>query len=142
MSMLPVLNGHIVNGKRVGLDTGESKTKQKIGTEHDINKLIAKYKKTGEFPSTLDEVGKYVDTSNIGDYQDCQLRILNAYENWLKYPSTIRRRFNNNIGDFATFLGSLNDPNNMALAVELGLAIAQKPPIPAVKPEDKDGDKK
>jgi hypothetical protein len=141
MSMLPVVNGHKVNGKVRGLICDEGKTKQKVGIEHDINKIVAKFKRTGEMPllsfnnGVLSEEGKIIDMTNIGDYQECQNRMAAAREMFDRYPAIIRRRFNNSIEEFVTFMGNLTTQEKIDEAVNLGI-------IEKVKPVNMDDEKK
>lgn len=111
---------------------GEGRTKQKVGIEHDINKMIAKIKRTGQMPSLrydgmkFDDGEQVIDLTGIGDFQECQNRIATASEIFDGYPSIIRRRFNNNVEDFVTFMGSLNTKENLDEAVRLGILEIKK----------------
>ena len=84
MSMLPVLKSFV---------SADGKTKQKVGVEHDINKLVAKYKRTGSMPSlnydgsNLSDDGEVIDLTTVGDFQECQNRIAVANEVFDRYPS-------------------------------------------------------
>lgn len=135
MSVLPALKV---------IKCGVGKTKQKIGVEHDINKIIARYKKTGDIPLSTDVEGKYVDVSQIGDFQDCQNRIVAANDMFYQYPSQLRRRFNNDVKMFVDYVMNIND-GNIQEAICLGLVKKPEPkPEPkdtTVNKDDKAGDK-
>lgn len=144
MSMLPAMNTIVCD---------EGKTKQKVGIEHDINKIVAKYKKTGQMPSLrlnagmLTEGENVVDLTGIGDYQDCQNKIVNANELFQRYPSMIRRRFDNSIEKFISFMGNLSNQETLNEAIKLGLVEQVKKPenkaseTTVNKDEKKDGEK-
>lgn len=104
----------------------------KVGIEHDINKLVAKFKRTGQMPSLrydgmkFDDGENVIDLTGIGDFQECQNRIAQAAEMFDAYPSVIRRRFNNNVEDFVTFMGSLNNKEKLDEALRLGIVELKK----------------
>lgn len=112
----------------------DNKTKQKVGIEHDLNKLIAKYKKTGQMPrlnyngSDITDGENVIDLTQIGDFQECQNRIARANEMFHNYPSMVRRRFNNNVSEFTEFMDKLStDQNVLNEAISLGLVELRKP---------------
>jgi len=133
MSMLPSLTT---------IECGDGKTKQKVGVEHDINKLVARFKKDGKMPNlnyslqneSFDVDGVAVDITDIGDFQDCQNRIIKAEQMFMQYPSTIRRRFNNDTKIFTDFIQKLNTKESIDEAVRMGLLTLTKP----AKPEQKE----
>ena len=110
---------------------GLSRTKQKVGVEHDINKIVAKFKRTWQLPVLTDHTGQFVDTISVGDYQSCLERIRIAEETFAAYPSEFRRRFNNDPQQFLEYCDSLK--SNPALADEaekLGIITLRKPDKP------------
>lgn len=128
MSMLPVLKTIVCE---------EGKTKQKVGVEYDINKIVAKYKKTGQMPSlkfngfnlTEGDNGQVIDLTTVGDYQECQNRIAKAQEMFDRYPAMIRRRFDNNIENFVGFMTNIKNTENLEEAIRLGLVDEIKKPV-------------
>ncbi|QXP44259.1 MAG: internal scaffolding protein [Arizlama microvirus] len=130
MSMLPQLTE---------IRCGEGKTKQKTGMEHDINKLVAKFKKTGQMPSLqfdgvkLTDGDNVIDLTQVGDFQDCQNRIAHANEEFHRLPSQLRRRFNNSAEQYTDFMSDIK--NNIAEAEKLGIVTVTK--IKEPKPEPK-----
>lgn len=126
MSMLPVKNVIVC---------GVGRTKQKVGMEHDINKIVAKFKRTGKIPTlnydgeSLSDSEKVVDLTSVGDYQECMNRIAMAQELFDKYPSMIKRRFNNSVKDYVKFMNNLNDTNNYNEAKMLGIIVEKTKPI-------------
>jgi len=108
------------------INCGKGRTKQKVGVEHDINKIIAKFKRSGTLPVLTDNLGQFVDTTTIGDYQACQEKVRQADELFHSYPSAFRRRFNNDAKQFLEYVENLpNNPHLMDEAISMG--IIEKP---------------
>lgn len=107
-------------------DFGKSIAVQSEKDNCDINRIMAKYMKTGTFPSNVG-VGVYGDFSEAGDYQAAQDILLKAQEQFSGLPSKVRDRFKN---DPRLFLDFVHNADNFDEAVSLGLlsdeAIARK----------------
>ncbi len=102
----------------------------------DINSIVRKYKKTGQLPA-LTEPGHYGNFHLADDFHDAQNRILLAEDLFMALPSEVRKRFDNDPGEFLEFV---NDPENLEEAQELGLlekprAAHLVPPEPVIPPE-------
>lgn len=117
----------------VDKDTGEvlvSMTKQSFKEECDINRLMAKYEKTG----VLDHVNKrppeYGNFVGVVSYQDSLNIVLEAREIFAGLPARIRDRFGN---DPAQYLAFIDDPKNKDEAIKLGMIM----PPPADPPPQK-----
>jgi len=134
MSMIPSM---------VTVSCGVGRTKQKTGVEHDINKLVARYQKTGDVATLgLDHQGMLIGVANVGDFHACQSRVLAAQDAFASLPSTVRKRFGNSADAFMDYMSSLG-PDTMDEAVKLGLvnkpvpvadtATANKPDVVEVK---------
>lgn len=106
----------------------EGKTKQKTGQEHDINKLVRQYQKTGILPTMRDEHGLFADVCSIGDYQQCRDRVIAANEAFASLPSNIRARFNQNPAVFMDFMSNIDTDEKIKEAVDLGLLVENKKP--------------
>lgn len=104
----------------------------------DVNNIVKKYHATGSLPQRLSR-GVYGDFTNMTDYHDCVNRVNDALSDFAALPSVIRKRFGN---DPAQLLAFLEDENNRAEAMELGLiprvdqAKQDKSDKPADKPVD------
>jgi len=147
MSMLPQL-------KTVAC--GEGKTKQKVGYEHDINKIISKFKRNGQMPklslsggTLVNEDGVVIDLTSVGDFQECQTRLAQAGEMFDALPSIIRRRFNNRIDLYVQYMDEIKfDPVKAEEALRLGILQRMPDKKPAEKKVDttvikkEDGEKK
>lgn len=116
--------------KRVQHKTeGVSLTVQSEKDNCDINKLISKYKRTGQLPPVLKTNGQYGDFSRVGDFHSAMNSVVSAQNAFLSLPAKLRQRFAN---DPAQLLQFLSVKDNYDEAVKLGLA----KPRPASPPEE------
>ena len=105
--------------KRVQIKfTQESKTEQSHMAALNVNKIVAKYQKTGLLPNRQGKEPMYGDFTGIEDFHTCQNRIAQAKTDFMSLPSDIRERFHNDPGELVQFI---NDPDNIEEARELGL---------------------
>jgi len=98
----------------------ESKTKQSFKDETNINKIVAKYNKTGQLPSLIKQNPKYGDFTNPLDYQESLNTVLFANEQFNALSAKVRSKFNN---DPTKLLEFVSDAKNLEEMYELGLAI-------------------
>lgn len=102
----------------------ESLTLQSEADDADINKIVAKFIKTGEIPSGGLAVPTYGDfTSIVTDYKSALDLLAESSEQFDLLPATLRERFENNP---ALLLDFLEDPENRPEAERLGLVVPQK----------------
>lgn len=102
------------------------RTEQAHENDTNINKIMAKYVKTGEFPHTARGPGQYGDFASHADFHAAQNQILDARAQFMSIPAEIRREFDNDPGAFLDFI---NNPDNDEQAREMGL-LEPKPPEP------------
>lgn len=105
---------------RVDFSNSPSRTKSEFAKEADINTIVRKAKKTGVLPSGTRQP-MYGDFSNSYSFYKQQNAIAQANAEFMELPSDLRAKFGNNV---ANLLDYLQDPENKAEAIELGL-IAQ-----------------
>ena len=110
-----------------------SQAKQSFKDECDINKIMAKYQKTGLIEHTKNVQGSYGDFTGMDDYHASINQVMAAQQAFMALPSTIRARFEN---DPAQFLSFMDDEDNMTEAAELGL-IPSKPERSDIEPKAK-----
>lgn len=103
------------------------RTVQADRDDADINKIVARFHKTGQLPPSREEL--FGDISEIGDFADALMRVQRGKELFMEYPAHIRERFQN---DPAQLISFLDDESNLDEAVELGLV--QKAPAPEPEP--------
>lgn len=95
-----------------------SLTQQQFKDECDINNIINRFAKTGEFLHLTSKVGQYADFSGITDYHFMLNQVLDAQSAFDSLPATLRQRFSNDPGELIQFL---QNPNNTEEAIKLGL---------------------
>jgi len=97
----------------------------------NINAIMRRYRKTGEFPPAALEAA-YGDFSGATDYHDAQNRILGAASAFMELPSEIRTRFGNDPGQLLDFM---SDDGNLEEARVLGL-VSPEPEGEVLAPDD------
>ncbi len=100
--------------------TGESRTKQSMRDECDINNIMKKYKKHGKLPELIKKNPQYGDFSNVNDYQESCNIVIKAKEQFDNLSSEVRNRFAN---DPSKFLEFVNKEENKEEMYKMGLAI-------------------
>lgn len=110
-----------------------TRTKQEFKLECDINNIIKQFGVTGHLPITSVQPLEG-DFTNIDDYHSALNTINAADDNFLRLPSGIRERFNNDPNQFVDFC--LN-PANIEAVRDLGLA--PRPAAPALSEVIKHG---
>lgn len=98
-----------------------SLTQQHFKDEADINKIIARYNRTGilvdpSVPRSGDAL--FGDFSEVKDFREAQNFICMAKEAFMELDSSIRRRFHNDPSELIAFL---NDPKNVEEGRKLGI---------------------
>lgn len=123
---------HAYIRSRISQDfSGDTRTKQSMKAECDINNIMKRYVKTGNISHFSKHAGYYDFCPEI-DYRGA-LELLNqAQEMFEDLPAPTRKRFDNDPGKF---LGWIQDPKNLDEARELGLANPKKPTPPVSKDE-------
>lgn len=111
------------------LSNQPSMTKQSFKTECDINAIMKKFQKTGAITHYANNAGSYMDVPS-GDLLDAQLIIANANTMFEELPSSIRKKFENDPGQFLDFV---QNEDNLEEMYELGLKTS--PPLSANEPD-------
>lgn len=106
--------------RRVSFETvGPSLTDQSMAQECDINRILAKYQKTGVIDHLNRYEGSYGDFLDVpSDYQAAIDQVMAADEAFAALPSTLRRRFNNSVPEFLLYV---SDPANRDEMQSLGM---------------------
>lgn len=105
---------------------GERGARQEFKDECDINVLLRRFNVTGQFPEGV-RMPTYGDFESVNDFHSAANAIAAARESFDVLPAEVRRRFNNDPGDFVDFC---SDSKNRDEAVRLGLV------PPAVEPAE------
>lgn len=103
-----------------------SMTKQQFQKECDINNIIAKFQKTGVLEHQSKFAPRYSEYTPE-NLADALFIITEANSMFEELPAVIRERFNNSPAEFLQFV---QDPDNEAEMIELGLAESR----PGVEP--------
>jgi len=101
-----------------------SKTKQEFKDDCDINRILAKYQRTGALSHYAKYAATYGDFSSC-DYQTAQNTILRAEKMFAELPSSIR----NLVATPNGFLDFVQNPANAEKMRELGLTNTPSSPI-------------
>ncbi len=114
-------------GPRVRIHTGDvSRTKQAMRDEVDINLIMKRYVKTGLIDHFAQHGSEYGFASSV-DFHEAMNVVTKADQMFDALPGKVRSRFGN---DPAEFLDFVQNPENHAELVELGLA-ERKAPVAA-----------
>lgn len=106
----------------------EGRTVQADRNEADINKILARFEKSGMITHLSKETPFYGDVSEFSGLQDCLIKVREADELFMGMSATIRERFENNPVKMVDFLA---DERNREEAISLGMVLP-----PPVTPED------
>lgn len=106
------------------IPSGKSRTKQSFKDECDINKIMARYQKTGAMAHVNQHGAEYGFASSI-DFSEAMRLITTAQDMFDGLPSSIRTRFANDPGQFLDFV---QDANNTEEMIKLGLMAKTKAP--------------
>lgn len=102
---------------------GVSRTKQSFRDECDVNQIMKRYQMTGILPGQdRMAMARYLDCTEV-DFQKAMLTVASAKQAFDALPAVVRERFAN---DPARLLAFLDDPENRAEAVKLGLVDESK----------------
>jgi len=103
--------------QKVTLTTLDARVEQCHKDECDINKIIAKYDRTGVLTHVNNFEARYEDLTGL-DYQTMLNTVANANSMFEGLPSEIRKQFAN---DPAKFISFMDDENNNEQMYEMGL---------------------
>lgn len=102
-----------------------SKTKQSFKDECDVNRIMAKWRKTGELNHLTEREPTYGDFTNATDYLAARQAVIDAQADFNSLSASIRDRMGNDPGVLLSFLA---DPANVEEGIALGLI--EKPAAP------------
>jgi phage internal scaffolding protein len=111
----------------LSFEDAPSRTKQSFAEETNINKIIAKFHKTG----VMDHVSKH--QAHYGDVEPMELqealhKVMHAQEMFDDLPSNLRNKFNNQPAEFLEFVQNEDNKEEMR---QLGL-LAEPEPDPSI----------
>ena len=103
------------------------KTVQADRDDADINKIIARYTKSGQLPPMRNGEAFCGDVSDFSGLQDALIKVQQADELFMDYPAELRERFDNDPVKLVDFLA---DGKNYDEALKLGL-VQKRPDVSA-----------
>lgn len=124
----------VIPHERVQVVCGGGRTRQSEKDNCDINRIMAKYARTGVLEHVQRYEGRYGDFASAPEYHEACNKVLAANEMFNSLPAAVRNYFDN---DPAEFLACAGDPERQDELVELGLAMKAE----AVAPPPPDGNK-
>ena len=109
----------------------KSLTKQSFTDECDINKIMARFEKTGVIEHANEHQGQYGDFT-VSDYHSALNAVIAAQDSFNSLPAKIRARFKNDPSEFLDFV---NNPDNVQELRDMGLLPSNLPPETAATGE-------
>ncbi len=121
--------------QKVKLKTpGKGRAKQAFKDECNINKIMARYQKTGVVDHVNTHQPSYGYVPAI-QFREALELVAQSREEFAELPSEIRKRFDNNPADFLTFCENADNRSEMAL-----LGLLAEPETPAESPSPQSSD--
>ncbi len=111
--------------------TRKTITKQSHQHQCDINKIMAKYQKTGAIEHTARHAPQYANSIGI-DFLEAQRLVATTNSMFEDLPATVRAHFNNKPDEFLDFV---QEPENEAELRKLGLWHENPPAQPETTTE-------
>lgn len=114
--------GNTTNKKPGKIGGGPVLTKQAFKDEVDINKIIARFEKTGMIEAINSKQPFYGDVSDIKDYKESLEIVKEAEALFMAMSPEIRERFDHDPQEMIEFL---SDNKNKKEAIELGMVLKE-----------------
>ncbi len=116
---------------------GPTRVKQSFSDEVNINKIMAKYTRTGVVPQINLKKPLYGDFSNVQDYLSAVSKVRESEAAFMSLPAEVRARTENDPGKFLEWV---TNEDNKAEIVGFGLASQEAadlmwPPPPEPEPD-------
>ena len=105
----------------------ETRTEQHHKDATTITNILKQYDKTGLITHVNQAKAEYGDFTQVNEYQESLNMVIRAQNAFDELPSDIRKKFNNDPGEFLEFA---TNPDNQEEMVTLGLARAIQDPAP------------
>ena len=82
----------------------KSKTDPSFSEQCDANHIMARFKATGQITHLAKRRGSYADVSEVPDLLQAFEIQKNAQEEFMRLPAVIRRRFENRMENYVSFM--------------------------------------
>lgn len=115
-------------------DTGDvQRTQQHFKDQCDVNKIMARYNKTGIISHVNRAQAKYGDFTMLGDFVENADKVVRAQQAFDQLPSELRKEFDN---DYTKFFASIGKPEYRDKMAKWGiLKLQEKPAAEPAQPE-------
>lgn len=113
------VDGNVVRRRVQFYCEGESRTKQSMAAECDINAIMKRYERTGIITHLAKRDAYFADVSVVPDFAKAMEVVEKANTMFMSLPATVRKEFMN---DPALYVEFCADPKNLPRLRELGLA--------------------
>lgn len=104
--------------------SGESRTKQGLRDDTDVNLIVRKYRESGELPHLSRVAPRYGDFATADDYLSAMLKVKEAERLFGELPAPVRDHVRN---DPAQLLAMVFDPDRVDECEALGLVSEAEP---------------
>lgn len=104
-----------------------TRTKQSFKEECDINNIVRKFQADGQLPYNVKENPQYGDYSAVPSYQEAMNIVRDAEDRFNALPAMLRKRFDNDPGQFIEFVNNPDNVNTLKEFKMLDLSEAPKP---------------
>lgn len=111
------------------------RVQQAFRDETDINRIVARFTLTGTLPPEHSRTGSYLDVSSV-DFLVAQNMVADMRSKFDRLPAKLRSKFSNSPHQMLRWL---EDPDNAAEAVRLGLLVPKPTPAPSEPSKVKEG---
>lgn len=106
-----------------------SRTKQSFAEEADINTLVRRFNITGQIPQNV-RPPLLEDFTDVFDFHSAQNALVEANRSFMRMPSSVRNRFQNDPAQFVEFC---SNPENLEEMRKMGLADPVKTVVESVQ---------
>lgn len=142
---IPIRSMYVVHEHK-GLDCShDGRTRQEFADDCDINVLLARYEKSGQFSHFNSQEPAYLDVSNVPDLQASLTYLEEAKRAFMSLPATVRKEFDNDPVEFVKFAqdeANVDKMREWKLAkplpeepLPMKVEVVNPPQEPSVKPQ-------
>lgn len=102
----------------IAMSADDGRTQQHFGDKVDINKILAKYRKTGVIEHVQRAQERYGDFTELTEFAIHADKVAKANQAFEMLPAELRNKFNNSVPGFFEFIGN---PANKDECIKWGL---------------------
>ncbi len=100
--------------------SGESRTKQSMKDECDVNLIVSRFAKTGLISHLADGIPQFVDVSELGDFRSILSQVAKVESYFAGLPAGVRASFGNDASRFMDYLESgASEEDLLALGLDI-----------------------